>query len=319
MNLSLLTTFLTVAETGSFTQAARETFVTQPAISHHIRALEDKLGVKLFVRNGQSIQLTSEGEELRRYAKAIMRTVEEAEFAITEMSALKRGRLRIGATSYMAYLLPPVVAEFKRRHPLVQVTVWFHNSAEVLRLVANGAVDLGFAGRIGTGASGLRVVPVHTERLSLVAPPAHPLVGSPRVLPADLCGHVLAVREQGTYTRRCVDAWFGSCPLPENLIEVGRIEAAIQFALQGCLAFVPEGAIRIAAPSGQLVSLPALDLTSEMEYSLYLFGGTTPSLAAHVFLEILAASSEFRTARALEELVRETPESRVGPRTRGEG
>lgn len=301
MNMTLLNTFLAVVETGSFTQAARDTFVTQPAVSQHIRALEEKLGVKLFVRHGQRIHLTAEGEELWRHTKAIMKTVEEAEFALKEMSALKRGRLRIGATTYMAYLLPPVIMEFKRRHPLVQITVCFHNSAEVLALVESGAVDLGFAGGITNRPASLGAVPIHVERLALIAPPDHPLVGHGEVRPEDLHDHILAVREEGTYTRRCVAEWFGSVPLPSSLIEVGRIEAAIQLAMNGCLTFVPEGTIKVAPQSRRLVRLPARGLTSDMEYSLYLYGGTIPSLAARVFLELLSEFKDFSKAKSLKQ------------------
>lgn len=295
MNLALLKTFLAVAETGSFTRAARDAFVTQPAISQHIKALEEELGVQLFIRRGQRIHLTPEGEELRRHSRTIIKAVEVAEFSLKEMSALKRGRLRIGATMYMAYLLPPVLMEFKRRHPLVQVDVRFHNSARVIQLVEEGAVDFGFAGGMTNTPSCLGITPVHVERLALAALPDHPLAARRQVKPADLRDHMLAVREQGTYTRRRIMQWFGTEPLPQNLIEVGRIEAALQLALSGCLTFVPEGTIR----GHRLVKLPTRGLASDMEYNLYLFGATVPNIAAHVFLQLLAELPVLTNAAAL--------------------
>ncbi len=300
MNMTLLTTFLAVVETGSFTQAARDTFVTQPAVSQHIRALEEKLGVKLFVRHGQRIHLTAEGDELWRHTKAIMKTVEEAEFALKEMSALKRGRLRIGATTYMAYLLPPVVMEFKRRHPLVQITVHFHNSAEVLALVESGAVDLGFAGGITNRPASLGAVPIHVERLALIGPPDHPLAGTGEVQPQDLRNHILAVREEGTYTRRCVAEWFGNVPLPDSLIEVGRIEAAIQLAMNGCLTFVPEGAIKWRrSRSGWSGSRARSDLEHGIQpVSLRRHH---PQSRRPVFLELLSEFKDFSKAENLKQ------------------
>lgn len=288
MNPTLLSTFLAVAETGSFTRAARETFVTQPAVSQHIRALEDHLGVRLFVRHGQRIHLTPEGEELRRHARAAIKAIQEAELALTEMSSLERGRMRIGATMFMAYLLPPALMAFKRRHPLIQIEVRFHNSAEVIRLVEDGTVDFGFAGGLSNLPSSLGATPIHRERLALAAPLDHPLADRATVEPADLTPHMLAIRERGTYTRRRVEEWFGPVDLPRNLIEVGRVEAAVQLALAGCLTFVPEGAIRSDAQAGHLVVLPARGLASELEYNLYLFGATLPSVASRVFLELLA-------------------------------
>lgn len=304
MNLALLTTFLTVAETGSFTRAARETFVTQPAISHHIKALEENLGVKLFIRRGQRIQLTPEGEELRRHTRAIMKAVEGAEFSLKEMSALKRGRLRIAATSYMGYLLPPVLMEFKRRHPLVQVDVRVRNSAEVIQLVDGGAVDLGFAGRMSNLPLDLGITPLHVERLVLATSPQHPLAKRRQVKPSDLREHMLAIREPGTHTRRRIMEWFGSEPLPENIIEIDGTEVALQLAQAGCLTFVPERTISSTVAGGRLIKLPTRGLASDMEYDLHLAGATMPSMAAHIFLEILSDMPTLSNGAALKALLR---------------
>jgi DNA-binding transcriptional LysR family regulator len=288
MNPTLISTFLAVAETGSFTRAARETFVTQPAVSQQIRSLEEHLGVRLFVRSGQRIHLTPEGEEFRRRARAVIKAQQEAELAMSEMNALERGRMRVAATMFMAYLLPPALMAFKRRHPMIQVEVSFHNSARVIRLVEEGSVDFGFAGGMTDLPSTLSATPIHVERLALVAPPDHPLIGREVIEPGDLADHMVAIRERGTYTRRRVEEWFGEVAMPASLIEVGRIEAAIQLALGGCLTFVPEGAVRPDAQGGGLVVLPARGLAFELEYNLYLFGDALPSVAARVFLEQLA-------------------------------
>lgn len=288
MNPTLLSTFLAVAETGSFTRAARESFITQPAVSQQIRTLEDGLGVRLFVRAGQRIHLTPEGEEFRRHARAVLKAQQEAELAMSEMTALQRGRMRIAATMFMAYLLPPALMAFKQRHPRIQVEVLFHNSARVIQLVEEGAVDFGFAGGMTDLPPGVSATPVHVEHLALVAPPGHPLIGHRAVAPADLAPHMLAIRERGTYTRRRVEEWFGDVKMPENLIEIGRIEAAIQMALAGCLTFVPAGAIRSDAPGRRLVRLPARGLAFDLEYNLYLYGEEIPSVAVRVFLELLA-------------------------------
>jgi len=110
---------------------------------------------------------------------------------------------------------------------------------------------------------------------------------------------MLAIRERGTYTRRRVEDWFGDVPLPANLIEVGRVEAAVQLALAGCLTFVPEGAIGVVAQAGRLVALPARGLVSVLDYDLYLFGDALPSVASRVFLELLAELPVLSDAAAL--------------------
>src|SRR6516165_2977363 len=131
MNLNHLTIFHAVAQTGSMTLGAERLDISQPAVSKQVRELERVLGVHLFDRIGRRVHLSQAGEMLADYARRLFALVHEAEEAMTELRAVGRGRLAIGAsTTIGTYLLPCVVAEFWRRHPGVEVLVRIENTEQ---------------------------------------------------------------------------------------------------------------------------------------------------------------------------------------------
>ena len=194
MNLSFLNSFLAVSSSGSFTAAAQELFITQPAVSQHIHALEDELGVRLFVRRGRGTVLTEEGRVLRAKTEELMRTLDDVRTCLQDASELRRGRIHLAVTELAVYLLFPVVLEFKKRYPGIEVVVTCTNTAEILRLITEGVADYGVARKAAISSQRVGGKLVHVERLVLVAPSWHPLAGVPQVRPHDLEGEILALR-----------------------------------------------------------------------------------------------------------------------------
>src|SRR6516225_5685295 len=124
MNLNHLAIFHAVAQTGSMTLGAERLDISQPAASKQVQELESALGVHLFDRIGRRIHLSQAGEILADYARRLFALAEEAEEAIADVRAARRGRLAIGAsTTIGSYLLPGLLAEFSRRHPNVELLV----------------------------------------------------------------------------------------------------------------------------------------------------------------------------------------------------
>src|SRR5437868_4630088 len=118
MNLNHLEIFYRVADTLSFTRAAEHLLVSQPAVSKQIKELELALKVKLFDRAKRTVSLTSEGEILFEYSARIFTLASQAELALNDVSALRRGRLDIGASPTLGtYLLPAVLVRYRRRFP----------------------------------------------------------------------------------------------------------------------------------------------------------------------------------------------------------
>lgn len=123
------TVFLAVAENLSFSKAANELFISQPAVTKHIKELESKLNSTLFERKGNKIYLTKAGEICYSYLKKIMQQYEALNFELGQMNNTFKGTLRIGASSTISqYLLPKVIADFHRRYPEIELFIYNGNS-----------------------------------------------------------------------------------------------------------------------------------------------------------------------------------------------
>jgi DNA-binding transcriptional LysR family regulator len=139
-----LRVFRTVADKLSFTKAAHELFISQPAVTKHINELEKQIGKPLFTRHGNSISLTGEGELLFSYARKILSLYQELEDELNSQQKNVTGHLRIGASTTIAqYILPRILAVFKKSHPDVQLTLINGNTERIEQLLIENGVDLG--------------------------------------------------------------------------------------------------------------------------------------------------------------------------------
>ncbi len=138
-----LKVFYTVSQKLSFTKAAGELFVTQPAVTKHINELEHQLGVALFKRHGNSISLTPPGQVLVRYAQQIFQMYAALENELAEFSSVSGGTLRIGASTTLAqYVLPGILALYKSAYPSVQVSFVTGNSEHIEQQVIAEKLDI---------------------------------------------------------------------------------------------------------------------------------------------------------------------------------
>ena len=139
-----LEVFYTVAKRLSFTKAAAELFITQPAVTKHIHELEEQYNTKLFQRNGNTILLTPQGELLLRLAEDLFVVYRNIEYEMSHLANRESGTLRIGASTTIAqYLLPPILAHFGERHPDVIVKMMTGNTEQVEEAVLNKEIELG--------------------------------------------------------------------------------------------------------------------------------------------------------------------------------
>lgn len=305
MNIGFLKTFIAVADTESFTRAARELGITQPAVSQHIRALEEQYKVRLFQRQAQKIRLTPEGEALRRKTRELFRALAEVKNCMENINDLRQGCVTIAVNTFMAYLISPVVMRFKNAYPGVRIKLCFYNTRDIVRLVSQGDADFGLAGALAGEPSNLHSIPVHDEPFVFAAPANHPLASLPSVKPEDLRDCVLVIREQGTYTRERIVSWFAGTSFPPSLIETNNMESTHQLVLAGAVAFLPERAILEDIRMGTLCKLQAQDLGPSMEYSLFTQQPSVSGLAARTFLKMFAESGLVSRGEAVLSLVRE--------------
>src|SRR5512138_108591 len=146
MEVDQLKTFVAVATFGGFRRAAHVLFVSQPAVSARIKALEQALGVRLFERRPDGLALSRAGRALRVHAEDLLRALAAAQQAVREATGQGGGLLRIAAAlSTCTYLLPAVLQRFRAAHPSVMISVQSGHSKEVLELVLRGVADIGLA------------------------------------------------------------------------------------------------------------------------------------------------------------------------------
>lgn len=299
LNLSFLQSFLAVATSGSFTVAAKKLFITQPAVSQHIHALEKELGVKLFMRRGRGIALTDEGKYLKKKTEELMQTLQDLQASLQDRNELRRGKIRLAATELPVYLLPPVLLEFKNRYPGVEISIVSDTTPNVVHMVDNGEADIGFARKMFENLPRMECGLVHVEHLVLAAPSWHPLQDRKLITPPMLVNEALALRERGTFTHECAMNWFKGHETPTNIIESNTMAALREMVLYGCLAFLPRGVISLDIIRKRILALPTSISATTMEYHFYSRKNEQLSKPVATFLDLLTNSGQFSLAHTL--------------------
>ena len=195
-----LRVFKTVADKLSFTKAAHELFVSQPAVTKHINELEKQVGKPLFHRHGNSISLTSEGELLLSYARRILLLYQELEDELNSLQKNISGHLRIGASTTIAqYILPRILAGFKKNHPEVQLTLINGNTERIEQLLLANSIDIGMIEGYSTLPQ-LHYEPFVQDEIVLVTSTINPKITQPEIS-LDALRHLpLVIREDGSGT-----------------------------------------------------------------------------------------------------------------------
>src|SRR5437879_713141 len=201
MNLHHLRLFAAVADHGGFTKAASALNLSQPAISKSLKELEGELNLTLIDRSGRDIRLTDAGRALHGRARELFGVERIAERELRELRGLKRGILRIGASTTIAtYMLPPVLGRFHLRHPGVRIQASSANTRAVLRMLLESRVDVALVEGPVSHAR-VDVIPWRDDELVVIAHPDHHLASARRVAVAALAAEQFLVREPGSGTR----------------------------------------------------------------------------------------------------------------------
>jgi DNA-binding transcriptional LysR family regulator len=242
--------FAAVAQTRHFTRAAELTGVSQPTLSKQIRVLENSLGAPLFVRNRGQIELTSAGEALLPHAQRILIDVESAERSVDEVTGLRRGRVRLGATpSVCDGLLPDLLTRFHEVHPDIELEVQEAGSRVLTRELGQGRLDLALLIVPLRSDTSIESVAIETtsilkERLVLASPAEADMPDSIDV--ADLRDLPLVMFREGYDLR---EVTLGACRAagfePHLAVEGGEMSAVLRFVEAGLgHAVVPEMVMR---------------------------------------------------------------------------
>ena len=225
INLDQLRIFRAVAQSRSFTRAAELVHLTQPGISKHIKQMEEYFGVHLFDRSGKKVALTESGEALFEATQEVMAIIDAAERRIDDLKGMRGGRLRLGSSFPVGvYLLPKVLAEFRRRYPAVEVTLDISLSESIeAKLLAN-ELDLGL---VSYDARNPRLLTraFMTDELIAIVPPNHPWATNRQIRPKELAGETFIVAAPGAGTRAVVEERLKAQGIVlANVLDFGNLE-----------------------------------------------------------------------------------------------
>lgn len=266
-----LETFRMVALLGRVSEAARHLNLSQPAVTAQVQQLEEALGCRLFTRSRTGIQPTEAGRRLMDTAEAMHRLLGEAEQRLAE-PAPRLGPLRLGAsTTAAAYVLPPLLAAFRRRHATARLHLEVGNTEQVQAWLREGRVDLGMVEGLQR-AAGLRLEAFRDDELVCVGPGQAPRGFLLPASIADLGRAAILWREPGSGTRAVVVRALGRlsprrAPRPEDPV-LGHTEAIKAAVKEGLgLGFLPLCAIRPELARGDLRILPLPGLRIRRSFS----------------------------------------------------
>ncbi|QBE65860.1 LysR family transcriptional regulator [Pseudoduganella lutea] len=245
-----------VARHQSVSRAAEAMHVTQPAVSMHLRMLEESAGLPLTRKQGRNIQMTAAGELLVGYAQKILAVWEEAGNEIAALKGVTSGTLRIGAVMTAEHLLPAMLVRFTGGHPGVHIKLRVGSRPEVIGMLSRDEIDLAIMGtpprEFPTSASRFARHP-----MAFFVAPTHALAGK-AVAPADLIGHNLLVREPGSGTRSAIEHLYREANAPLSIgSELSSNEAIKRMTAAGLgVAFLSVHACTLEVRNRLLEVLP---------------------------------------------------------------
>ena len=258
MEMSQLRTFRVVAETLNFTRAAERLGLTQSAVSHQIKALEEELGEPLFIRAKRGVKLSPAGQMALEQVERILDETEALRERISGRGRSPVGRVRAAAaTQAFVHLFAPLFEAFMRTHPGIEVS--FRTTVSTEQTVAdilNGAADVGFAS-IAVYSPALQVAKIFEDELVLVVSPEHELARKRAATVAEIQGARLILFERGASIRRATDEFFDRVGVRPDLALESNDTYFIKLMVEHGLgaSLLPAWAVRDEVTAGKLAQL----------------------------------------------------------------
>jgi len=269
-SLHQLAVFRAVATHLNYTRAANELHLSQPAVTRQVQLLERELGVRLFARRGRRSVLTDDGMDVLNCAVRIFGLFEDLEQVLAARRGMLQGRLRVVATSTAGeYLLPSLLAGFRRVHAGIHVALRVANREQVLRALTAGEADLAVMGR-PPDLSGWTNRALMSNELVAIASPDHPCLGSGVMHANDLASETFFLREAGSGTRTAVEAFLREAGVPIDDDAVLGSDSGIKQAVMAGLgiSILSRQALDLELAAGRLAILPVEGLPLPRQWFL---------------------------------------------------
>ncbi|MBK1635914.1 LysR family transcriptional regulator [Rhodovulum adriaticum] len=292
-SLRQLRVFLAVARHESYTRAAEELHLTQPAVFAQVKQLEDRLGHPLFERIGKKMFLTEAGKVTAQGARESLDAVERMHMRLADMRGLRQGKLNLAIVSTAQYFLPRLLGSFCDANPGIEVALMVTNRQTVLERLSRNEDDLCI---LGTPPEGLDVIAtaIADNPLVILARHDHPLVGSRNIPPERVAREPFVLREPGSGTRLAAERFFRArgLTLPMRM-ELGSNEAIKQAVIGGLgLAALSRDTLALEGQTGQLKVLDVDGFPLLRQWQVAYPRGKHLSVVAQAFLDHLIAHAQ---------------------------
>lgn len=289
-NLSLYKIFNCVANTGNISRAAKELYISQPAISKAISKLEQNLEVTLFTRNSRGVHLTEEGKMLYEHTKSAFETLQHGEDTIRKINELGIGHIRIGvSTTLCKYLLIPYLKDFIAKYPHIKITIDCQSTFTTIDLLENRKIDIGLIAKpeqlhnitffpISEIEDGFVATKTYMENLKLREADNH----------FDVFKSAnLMLLDEENITRMYIDNYFRTYHVETNqVLEVNNMDLLIDFSRIGLgIGCVIKDFVREDLENGTLIDVPFVAPISKREVGFAYSANTEPSESLQKFID----------------------------------
>ena len=295
MNLEWYRTFFQLANSGSFSQAAKQMHITQPAVSHAIAQLENSLGCVLFLRNRQGVTLTQQGRILYDNLKNAFDSISAAEKAITEIQTFKKGKIKFGASDTLfRFLLIPILILFNNEYPGIKISVISDTTAKIVNLIKSGEIAFGIV-NMPVDDKSLILKPIMKVQDCFVVGKKFKHLASEKMHIEEIVQYPLILLNDSTNTRMYINRYFEKHSLsvvPDY--EFGNTDILVQFAKSDFgIACVYKNYIKKELENEELYEIKLYEKIPERNIDIAFLKSVPLSIVSNVFIEKLEKTIPF--------------------------
>lgn len=260
-NLSLYHIFNTVAENGNISRAAKELYISQPAISKAISKLEQNLNTLLFIRNSRGVKLTEEGKVLYEYTNSAFESLTKGEDILRKINELDMGHIRIGvSTTLCKYILIPYLKKFIEEYPHIKISIGCQSTFHTIKLLEDGKIDIGLIGK----PDNLRDLDFHpVDKIEDVFVATNTYIENLQLREIDHNTDIfstanLMLLDEENITRHYIDNYFLTNHIKtNNVLDISNMDLLIEFAKIGLgVACVIKEFVQEDLDAGNLIEIP---------------------------------------------------------------
>ena len=296
-NISRYNTFLVAAECKSVSEAAKRLYVSQPSVSAELASLESELNVRLFFRSNRGITLTEEGRVLYDYIKNAFSFIEKGEEKLREISGLKSGTLRIGASDMtLRFFLLDYITEFRELYPDVHLTVTNNPTPKTFEALKNGSIDFGVVSEPFSSANedDFVLIPVREINDIFIVKSSDPLADKKGITKNELSSHPVIMLERHTSTRSYVSSYLGG-DFPPPVIELATSDLLLEFAKRGIgVSSIVEDFAKEELSKGSVRKLDLLDPIPSRRFFLVFLRRIPLSIAAERMISLIEGKNKYK-------------------------